>query len=105
MNFKPSKSRSMVLKRGTAIPSIIEQPVKSLGKLFDSSLKDSASIQKSEDLGEWLKVDRSGLTGRFKAWIYKHSILPRVLWALLIYAVPVATVESFERKISSLLRK
>lgn len=52
MSFKPSKSRSMVLKKGkvtdkfrfsisgTIIPSITEQPVKSLGKLSDSSLKD-----------------------------------------------------------------
>lgn len=64
MTFKPSKSRSMVLKRGkvvdkfrfsisgTVIPTITEQPVKSLGKLFDSSLKDSAAIQKSnKELG------------------------------------------------------
>nr|XP_061817543.1 uncharacterized protein LOC133607102 [Nerophis lumbriciformis] len=119
MSFKPAKSRSMVLKKGkvvnkfrfsisgTVIPSITEQPVKSLGKLFDSSLKDSAAIQKStEELGGWLtKVDKSGLPGRFKAWIYQHSILPRVLWPLLVYAVPVTTVESFERKISSFLRK
>lgn len=88
MSFKPSKSRSMVLERGkvidkfrfsisaTAIPSITEQLVKSLGKLFDSSLKDSAAIQKSsEELGAWLtKVDKPGLPGRFKAWIYQHSI-------------------------------
>eukprot|EP00066_Takifugu_rubripes_P027132 XP_011616398.1 PREDICTED: uncharacterized protein LOC105418502 [Takifugu rubripes] len=119
MSFKPTKSRSMVLKKGkvvdrfrfsisgTIIPSITEQPVKSLGKLFDSSLKDTAAIQKStEELGGWLtKVDKSGLPGRFKAWIYQHSILPRVLWPLLVYAVPVTTVESLERKISSFLRR
>ncbi|KAL0167254.1 hypothetical protein M9458_039098, partial [Cirrhinus mrigala] len=119
MSFKPSKSRSMVLKKGkvvdkfcfsisgTVIPTITEQPVKSLGKLFDSSLKDSAAIQKSsEELGAWhTKVDKSGLPGRFKAWIYQHSILPRVLWPLLVYAVPMTTVESLERKISGFLRK
>ncbi|TWW53841.1 hypothetical protein D4764_0194930 [Takifugu flavidus] len=95
MSFKPTKSRSMVLKKGkvvdrfrfsisgTVIPSITEQPVKSLGKLFDSSLKDTAAIQKStEELGGWLtKVDKSGLP------------------------VPVTTVESLERKISSFLRR
>ncbi|TWW66935.1 hypothetical protein D4764_20G0009670 [Takifugu flavidus] len=118
MSFKPTKSRSMVLKgevvdrfrfsiSGTVIPSITEQPVKSLGKLFDSSLKDTAAIQKStEELGGWLtKVDKSGLPGRFKAWIYQYSILPRVLWPLLVYAVPVTTVESLERKISSFLSR
>ncbi|XP_023810165.1 uncharacterized protein LOC105353972 [Oryzias latipes] len=119
MSFKPSKSRSMVLKRGkvvdkfrfsisvTAIPTITEQPVKSLGKFFDSSLKDAAAIQKSnKELGVWLtKVDKSGLPGRFKAWIYQHSILPRVLWPLLVYAVPMTTVESLEKKISGFLRR
>ncbi|RXN29637.1 reverse transcriptase [Labeo rohita] len=89
---------------GTTIPSITEQPVKSLGKLFDSSLKDTASIQRtSKELGGWLRcVDRSGLPGRFKAWIYQHSILPRILWPLLVYAVPMTTVEDMERKISRL---
>lgn len=81
---------------GTVIPSITEQLVKSLGKFFDSSLKDPVAIQKStQQLGTWLtKVDKSGLPGRFKAWIYQHSILPRVLWPLLIYTVPMTTVES-----------
>lgn len=92
---------------GITIPSITEQPVKSLGELFDSSLKDTASIQRtSKELGGWLRcVDRSGLPGRFKAWIYQHSILPRILWPLLVYAVPMTTVEAMERKISSYLRR
>ncbi|KAK1788714.1 hypothetical protein P4O66_002535 [Electrophorus voltai] len=84
-----------------------EQPVKILGKLFDTSLKDSAAIQKSNDeLGVWLtKVDKSHLPGRFKAWIYQHSILPSILWPLLVNEVPLTTVESLERKISSFLQK
>ncbi len=112
MSFKPSETRSMVLKKGkvvdkfrfsvsgTVIPTFTEQLVKSLGKLFDSSLKDSAAIQNSnKELGAWLtKVDKSGLPGRFKAWIYQHSILPRDLWPMLIYAVPMTKVESLERK-------
>ncbi|KAL6469714.1 hypothetical protein MHYP_G00208330 [Metynnis hypsauchen] len=119
MSFKPAKSRSLVLKKGkvtdryrfslagATIPSITEQPVKSLGKLFHCSLKDSSSIQRtSKELEGWLRcVDRSGLPGRFKAWIYQHSILPRILWPLLVYAVPITTVEAMERKISSYLRR
>lgn len=115
MSFEPFKSRSMVLKKGrvidrfrfsisgTVIPTVTEQPVKSLGKLFDSTLKDSAAIQIGNlELGTWLtKVDKSGLPGRFKAWIYQHSILPHMLWPLFIYAVPMTAVESLERKFSS----
>lgn len=118
MSFKPATSRSLVLKRGkvvdrfrfslagATIPSITEKPVKSLGKYFDYSLKDSASIQRtSNELEDWLsRADKSGLPGRFKAWIYQHSILPRILWPLLVYTVPI-TVEGMERKISSYLRR
>lgn len=119
MSFKPAKSRSLVLKRGkvvdrfrfslagATIPSITEKPVKSLGKFFDCSLKDSASIQRtSKELEDWLsRTDKTGLPGRFKAWIYQHSILPRILWPLLVYSVPITTVEGMERKISSYLRR
>ncbi|XP_063056078.1 uncharacterized protein LOC134450153 [Engraulis encrasicolus] len=119
MRFKPAKSRSMVLRRGkvedkfrfnitgTAIPTITEKPVKSLGKVFDSSLKDATSIQTTcAELEGWLKaVDKSGLPGKFKAWVYQHGILPRILWPLLVYAVPVSTVETLERKVSNHLRR
>ncbi|KAJ3595243.1 hypothetical protein NHX12_004547, partial [Muraenolepis orangiensis] len=68
MRFKPAKSRSMVLRKGkvvdkfrfniadTAIPSISEKPVKSLGKVFDCSLRDTTSIQSTcTELDGWLK--------------------------------------------------
>ena len=119
MKFKPSKSRSVVLKRGKVenkfrfciageiIPTLSEKPVKSLGKVFHYTLKDKVSIEgTSSDLMGWLKrVDRSGLPGRFKAWIYQHAILPRILWPLLMYSVPMSTVESLERTINSFLRR
>lgn len=38
-----------------------------------------------------------------KAQIYQHSILPQILWPLLVYTVPITTVEAMERKISSYL--
>ncbi|XP_049897834.1 uncharacterized protein LOC126388657 [Epinephelus moara] len=89
------------------IPSVGEKPVKSLGKIYDCTLKDTAALQAtSEELGTWLTaVDKSGLPGKFKAWIYQHGILPRLLWPLLVYDVPLTTVECFERKVSCFLRK
>ncbi|XP_063080140.1 uncharacterized protein LOC134470047 [Engraulis encrasicolus] len=119
MSFKPGKSRSLVLRKGkvtdrfrfrlgdTTIPSVSEKPVKSLGKLFTGDLKDTRARQTaSDDLNQWLSaVDKSGLPGKFKAWIYQHNILPRLLWPLLMYEIPVTTVESFERKISQHLRR
>jgi len=50
-------------------------------------------------------VDKSGLPGKFKAWIYQHGILPQILWPLLIYEVPISTIEDFERKVSRFLQK
>ncbi|XP_056097411.1 uncharacterized protein LOC130076370 [Rhinichthys klamathensis goyatoka] len=119
MNFKPAKSRSLVLMKGkvtdkfhfslgtTKIPSLTEEPVKSLGKVFNCSLRDAASIKATnQDLETWLAaVDKSGLPGKFKAWIYQHGILPRILWPLLVYEVPISTVESFEMRISRFLRR
>lgn len=81
MSFKPTKLRSLVLKKGKVtdkyffsqgtikIPSLTDAPVKSLGKVFNYSLKDIASIQATnEDLETWLAVvDKSGLPGEFKA--------------------------------------
>lgn len=109
----------MVLRRGnvtnrfhfslgnTTISYVSDKPVKSLGKLFTSNLKDTAARQETSDnLNLWLSaVDKSGLPGKFKAWIYQHSILPRLLWPLLMYEIPVTTVEGFERKISEYLRR
>lgn len=74
------------------IPSVTEKTVKSLGKVFSCSLKDTDSIKATiSDLERWLRtVDKSGIPGKFKAWIYQHGILPRILWPLLIYEVPMA---------------
>lgn len=99
MNFKP---RTLVLKKGKVtdkfcfsldtikIPSLTEEPVKSMGKVFNCSQRDVAS---------------TGLAGKFKAWIYQHGILPHILWPLLVYEVPISTVEGFEIRISRFLHR
>lgn len=48
-------------------PSIPEKADKSLGKVFDCSLRDAAAIQATiKELEAWLTtVDKSGLPGRF----------------------------------------
>ncbi len=92
---------------GTQIPLVSEKPIKSLGKMFDKSLKDAASCQQiRSDLTACLTaIDKYRLPGKFKAWMYQHAILPRLLWPLLVYEVSVATVEALERTISQSLRR
>lgn len=77
MDFKLTKFRALVVRKG-----------KVLDKFCFS----------------WLvEVHKSGLPGKFKARIYQQGILPRLLWPLLIYDVPLSIVESFRRKISHFL--
>lgn len=101
---KPTKSQALVVRKGMVsdsfsiggvqIPSITEKPVKSLGKVFSGTLRDTAAVREvGSQLGTWLvEVDKSGLPGKFKAWIYQHGILPRLLWPLFVYDVPLSTV-------------
>ena len=119
MKFKPTKSRSFVMKKGrtadkfrfsiagTMIPTLSECPVKSLGKIFDTTLRDTNAVRAAVgDLALWLtRVDKSGLPSRFKAWIYQHAVLPRILWPLFVYDSPMTTVEAMERKINNYLRR
>ncbi|CAC5418540.1 unnamed protein product [Mytilus coruscus] len=116
MKFKPRKSRSMILRKGQIttkfqlkiqgdeIPTIVDNPIKCLGKWFDDTLKDNTSVKTVQtQVVEWLKkVDKSGLLGKFKAWIYQHRLLPRLTWLLMIYEMTATTVE---RKINSHLRR
>lgn len=97
MSFKPTKSKSIVLNRWKVFDKLPfswaetatrEQPVKSVGKLFDASLKDTAAMQKSNKESWLTKVNMSGLPGRFKPWIQQHDILPCVLCLLLVYSAP-----------------
>lgn len=117
MRFKPSKSQSLVLTKGKVtdrlcfrlgehlIPFVAEQQVKILGKVFNCSLKDTNSIKAtSAKLEGWMKaVARSGLPRHFKARVYKHRILRRIFWPLLIYKVPMTILEGFEHKVSNYL--
>ncbi|XP_060584572.1 uncharacterized protein LOC132740645 [Ruditapes philippinarum] len=119
MKFKPRKSRYLVLRKGKIlphvdlkiqgedIPRIIDNPIKCLGKWFDATLKDKEAINQLQvSLSQNLKtIDKTGLPGKFKVWIYQHSLLPRLSWPLMLYEVPTSTAESLERQINKHIRK
>ncbi|XP_071124333.1 uncharacterized protein [Mytilus edulis] len=92
---------------GDEILTIVDNPIKCLGKWFDDTLKDNTSVKTVQtQVVEWLKkVDKSGLPGKFQAWIYQHGLLPRLTWLLMIYEMTATTVEAIERKINSHLRR
>ncbi|RXN28661.1 reverse transcriptase [Labeo rohita] len=119
MRFKPKKSRYMVIRKGKltnrvtlhvqgeVIPSLKENPIKCLEKWFDDSLTDRKNISCTEkQTEEWLrKIEKSGLPGKFKAWLYQHGLLSRLMWLLTVYEVPMTSVERVERKINKYLRR
>ena len=51
------------------------------------------------------KTDHCGLPGKFKAWLYQNSLLPRLIWPLMLYEDPSSTVDALERITSRHLRK
>ncbi|XP_063435804.1 uncharacterized protein LOC134716731 [Mytilus trossulus] len=50
-------------------------------------------------------IDKTGLPGKLKAWIYQHGLLPRISWPLMLYEITLSTVEKLERTINRHLRK
>ena len=75
MKFKPAKSSSFIMKKGrkadnfrfslsgTTIPTLLEYPVKNLGKIFNNTLRDTHAVRASVgDLEFGLtRVDKSGI--------------------------------------------
>ena len=119
MEFKPKKSRCMIIKKGCltdrftlkvqgeTIPSIVQNPVKCLGKWFDDSLGDTRNKKNVEDqLRQWLRlIDRTGLPGKYKTWIYQHGVLSRLMWMVMLYEIPTSTAEAMERCVNGFLRR
>ena len=78
-----------------------------MGKWFDSTLKDTESIKRVKgQVQEGLSlIDKSGLPGKFKCWIYQHGLLPRLLWPVMLYEITTSTIEALERTINRSIRR
>ncbi|KAK0136941.1 hypothetical protein N1851_026874 [Merluccius polli] len=89
--------------REDIIPTVQEKLVKSLGKWYRADLNDKESVKEMLIQAEtWMtSLEKSGLPGMYKAWGYQRGVLPR----LLVYEVPVSTVEVLERKMNTYLRR
>ena len=98
MKFKPQKSRSLSLRRwklnqnvnfeidGQRIPTVSDLPVKSLGRWYNESIKDTNQVKESsKTLQEGLlKTDRCPLQGKYKVWCLQYVFIQMVLWPLLV---------------------
>jgi serine protease inhibitor len=82
IKFKPARSRSLVLEKGTmtdkfkimkeVISTVSEKPIKGIEKVFYSTLPDRQCINDLEDEARDLmeKLENSGLPGKFIAWCF-----------------------------------
>ena len=118
MRFKPKKSRSLSIAKGRAvnvtfriagepIPTIQEEPVKSLGRWYSLPLTDRhRGVEVQKQVTEGLEaIDQCGLPGKFKVWCFQFGLLPRILWPMQVYTITLSRVEAMERAVSSHLRK
>lgn len=116
MKIQPSKSRSLSIIKGRLsdhqffigeepIPTMMEKPVKSLGRWYDATLKDTEQVdQLRRDTFNGLeRIDKSLLPGRLKLWCFQFGLLPQLMWPLTIYEVPGLKVEKLVRVISSFI--
>ena len=115
---KPKKSRSISLVRGTIcdihfsiggniIPTVREQPVKSLGRLYVFALTNRhRGVEVERTALEGLHaIEKSELSGKLKAWCFQYGLLPRLLWPLQIYEISLSRVETIQQHINKYLRK
>jgi hypothetical protein len=118
MQFKPKKSRSLSIVRGKVvdtkfdvsgqrIPTVREEPVKSLGRMYNAALKDTAARRQTIEMSKagLDSINRCRLLGKFKTWCVQFVLIPKLLWPLLIYEIPSSTVAAMEQTISKYLRK
>ena len=90
MNFKPKKSRGLSVRNGKInaastfiiankqIPTVNEEPVKSLSRWYDSSTKDTKRGQETVELATegLLVINRCGLQGKFKVRCIQFMLIP-----------------------------
>ena len=118
MKFKAKKSRSLTFVKGRQIeakfsiagenmPTVKEDPVKSLGRWYAGTLSDrSRGIEIQKQAEDGLKaIDATKLPGKYKVWCLQFALYPRLGWPLLIYEVALSRVEIIEQKCSVYIRK
>ena len=87
--------------------NVSEEPVKSLGRWYHSSMKDTKRGQETAKLATegLLAINRLGLQGKFKVWCLQFMLIPKLLWPLLIYEICSTTVEAIEAKVNKFTRR
>ena len=118
MKAKLKKSRSQLFVGGSVreihfkiggdkIPTVREEPVKSLGRLYSIPLTDRHRGTEAQKVAlKGLKsIDKTCLPGKMKAWYYQHGLLPHLLRPLQMYEIAISRVERIQQYSNKYLRK
>ena len=89
------------------MPTVKEQPVKSLGRWCSGTLSGRSQGVAVMQLAEHgLKaIDWTKLSGKHKIWCLQFALYPRLAWPLTTYEVALSRVESTERTCNTYIRK
>ena len=118
LSIKPEKSRSLVIIdgkvsnktpfiEGVPVTSITEKPIRYLGKLYNKTLNEQEQAREVfAELKQGLKkIEKEVIPGRYKAWMFQHMLLPRIMWPLTIYNIPESKVEEMQIQITGHLKR
>ncbi|KAJ8412700.1 hypothetical protein AAFF_G00116510 [Aldrovandia affinis] len=97
----------VIIRASKWVVGVSEQSVKSLGKWYNASFKDKEQVQQlRQDIVNGLdNINKTLLPGKLKLWCLQFGLLPRIMWPLTIYEVPITTVEKMERTVTSYVKK
>ena len=118
LEVNASKSRVLIIKKGKVerqtveiqgevITSILDKPIKYLGKWFNHKLTDKdQAVEVDKQVEKYLqKIEKCHLPGKFKVWIVQNLMMARIMWPLSIYDFAMTTVEKVQQKITAKLKK
>ncbi|KAL7836380.1 hypothetical protein AOLI_G00276640 [Acnodon oligacanthus] len=119
MKIKPSKSRSLSIRKGVRddrtmlsaggekIPLLADQPIRSLRREYTSELSDrqmGRRVQKQLREG-LMKINSSQLPGKLKVWCYQFTLFQRVMWPLKVCEIPFSMASKMDGIAKSNMRK
>ncbi|KAL1263729.1 hypothetical protein QQF64_006468 [Cirrhinus molitorella] len=118
MEIKPNKSRSISIVKGQLtnerfqinnepIPTVLEKPIKSLGRWYSAELKDSKQVEqlRQDTISGLNKINNTDLPGKLKLWCFQFGLLPRLMWPISIYEVTLTHANRLERLVNAQVRK
>ncbi len=118
MEIKPSKSRSISIIKGQIvnerfyindepIATILEKPIKSLGRWYNTDLKDAGQVEqlKQDTISGLKQINSTALPGKLKLWCLQFGLLPHLMWPISMYEVTLSHANRLERLVNVQVRK